>query len=80
MIIAEFDIERIAALEREAYAPLVVNAYGVLSSSVAFEPMQLVARRLPEVIHSCSSIYREELAPRATNDFRWKSLAYAIGK
>ena len=54
MIVGYFDVIGVAVDEPEAHAPLVVDRYGVLALSGAFEAMQPVAWRLFQVIQACS--------------------------
>jgi len=50
MVIGYFDIICIAIKESEAYAPLVINRYCILSASVVLQRMKVVTRRCFKIV------------------------------
>lgn len=56
MIINNLYVGSVAILKLEAYAPLVVDAYAVLSDSVALECFQSIARRHFQGFNGCCGV------------------------
>jgi hypothetical protein len=50
MVIDNFNVVRIAITPDEAQPPLVIDADAVLSGAVAGQRLQVVGRRLPEIL------------------------------
>jgi len=61
MIINNFDIIRITRLPPKTYPPLIIDADAVLTHPVPFKRLQLVSRRLHQILKMPGAIQKEEL-------------------
>ena len=66
MIVRDFHVQRVALLEAETYAPLVVDAHAPLSGSVAFQCFQLIARWGAHIVDDLCQIKLLQLAQCCT--------------
>ena len=62
MIVRDFYIQRITVLETKAYAPLVVDAHVPLSSAVAFQCFEPIARRGAHLLYDQRQVKLHQLA------------------
>ena len=74
MVIANLDLQRIAALPDKADAPLVVDADCVLAGAVSGEPLEAVARRAAQVDKVVRVGKHAQLAQRDGLDFGRQAL------
>jgi hypothetical protein len=56
VIVNELDVVRIAILPPETDAPLIIDANAVLSRAIAFEFLQPIAWRRPEIVERFGGI------------------------
>src|SRR5690606_19179933 len=63
VIIHDLDVDRVTVLPAETNAPLVVHADAVLPGAVAFQSLQPVARRCPQIEQRLCPVQQEQLAP-----------------
>jgi hypothetical protein len=61
MVINNFKVERIAITPDEAQSPLVIDADAVLSGPVPGQRLQVVGRRLPEILQRGRRSQRTQL-------------------
>lgn len=66
MIINNFDIICITGLPPETYPPLIIDADAVPTHPVPFKRLQLVSRRLRQILKMPGAIQKEELPARLT--------------
>jgi hypothetical protein len=62
MVIDNFNVVRIAITPDEAQPPLVIDADAVLSGPVPGQRLQVVGRRLPEILQPGCRSQRAQLA------------------
>lgn len=80
MVIAELDVEGVSAIEPETDTPLVVHGDGMLASAIAFEGVQAIAWRHPEIGHVRGDVDGLELAQGTPGDVDRDPLALARSK
>jgi hypothetical protein len=68
MIVADFDVIRVAVDKPKANAPLIVDCDGVLPLPIVLECVKAVARRDPQIIQLGCEMDVLELAHRARSD------------
>lgn len=64
MVAHNFHVVRAIILPHKTYPPLVVNADTVLPAPVAFQRLQLIARRRLQGIQLYRGLQHQQLAPR----------------
>ena len=64
---------RVAVLPTKANAPLVIDVYAVLTFAVAFERLQTIRRRNPEIVETGCVVEHTQLAPGDGLDVGWKA-------
>jgi hypothetical protein len=57
MVVADFNVIRVAIFKPETDPPLIVNGDRMLPFPIAFQPMQPIARWISQVIQRCSEIH-----------------------
>ena len=62
MIVNNLDLVRIAILPTKADPPLPIDANTVLSSPIAFESLEAIARRRSEIVKGLGGIHHDELS------------------
>ena len=78
MIIADFDIERIAVNEPKTDTPLVIDRNGVLAFAVVLECMQPIPRRHPEIVKPGRQIHVFQFPDSRSCNFGWKAFGLPI--
>ena len=73
VIVQNFDTMRVAVLPTKANAPLVIDAYAVLTFAVAFERLQTIRRRNPEIVETGCVVEHTQLATRNLLNVAWKA-------
>ena len=73
MIVDDFDVIGIASGPPEADAPLVVDANTVLTVAIAFELLEAIARRCPEILEPHRRVYVAELSEHDAAEVRRKA-------
>ena len=74
MIVHKFDLVRVAILETEAEAPLVVDSDAHLPGSVAFQCFQPIARRNVQKPEISRGVQLLKLHPRPAGEVRGDAL------
>lgn len=69
MVINDFNIEGMVALEPETHAPLAVDAYAPLALAVARKLFQLVGWRQAQIFDACSGVKLAQTHGRPFQDF-----------
>jgi len=73
VVVGYFDIKRVAISPDEAYPPLVIDCYGMLTGAIASQGMQAVAGWNLKIVQPCSQINIFEAADSSAEDFRWQA-------
>ena len=73
MIVADFDVERIAIDEAEADPPLIVDGYGMLALPITSERVEPVPRGCLQVTQPGGEVHILDLADCPTSHIRWES-------
>ena len=74
MIVDDLDFVRGSILPDKAEPPLIVDPDAVLSDPVAFQGLQAIAWRHPEVVEPDRGVQHSQLAARHGQDVRGKAL------
>ena len=77
MIVAEFDVIRIAILEAKADTPLLVHGDRMLSHTIVFERVQPISRRHAEVEELSRHVDRLQFSEGATRHVPRNALRFA---
>jgi hypothetical protein len=70
MVVAEFDMIRIAVFPDEAYAPLIVDTDRMLAGPAALQGVKTIAWRNPQIIKAYRSVECHQLPSCPLNDIR----------
>src|ERR1700733_260990 len=78
MVIENFNVVRVATPPDKAKPPLVVDADAVLSDPVASQRLQMVARRLPEILQPGCRRQCTQLAARCLGQVAREALRHPV--
>ena len=78
MVVDYFDVVGVLFFPAKADAPLVVDADAVLPCSVAFEGLQAIAGRYPQILQAARDFKLANLAPCDRSDIRESTAIEAV--
>lgn len=77
MVIDNLDVERVARIEAEADAKLVVDPNAMLTDTISLESLQLIVRRNTQIVQTACPMKHGQLAHSDGFDVRKPSNARA---
>lgn len=77
MVVADFDVKRVAVFESKADSPLIVDRYRVLPLSIASQRVESVSRRRTQIVEPLGQIDVFEFPCCASSNVLWKPACFA---